>query len=67
MVRKRKGPPAQAKHFAHDDHQHVAHQEDTAKDHTQENRAKAKGDAGKRAGKSRYPGASTPRGPSRGQ
>jgi hypothetical protein len=33
MVRKRKGPQQQAKHFQPEDHAHAAHQEQASRDH----------------------------------
>ena len=63
----RKGPPEQAKHFKHDDHEHAAHQQEAAHEHAQEGLADAKAGARKQKGKARYPGSTTPRGPSRGQ
>jgi hypothetical protein len=62
----RKGPPEQAKHFRHEDHEHATHQQETSLGHTKPS-AKNKASATDRRGKTRYSGSATPRGPRRGQ
>lgn len=61
MARNRKGPPRQAEHFGHDDHEHAAHQEETS-----HGRAVTR-DVKKPVRKTAHPVQSTPKGPSRGQ
>jgi hypothetical protein len=61
MARNRKGPPRQAEHFGHDDHEHAAHKEEASP-----GRGAAR-DTKKPARKTSHPVQSTPKGPSRGQ
>jgi hypothetical protein len=62
----RKGPPEQAKHFRHEDHEHAAHQQEAGFGHAKPS-SKNKASATDRPGKTRYPGSATPKGPRRGQ
>ena len=62
MARNRKGPPRQAEHFGHDDHEHAAHKEEASP-----GQAQHPGRVKKPARKTDHPVQSTPKGPSRGQ
>jgi hypothetical protein len=67
MVRNRKGPQHQAKHFQPDDHEHAAHQEEASHGHAQEPGHGARGDGKSQVGKTGHPMERTPKGPTKGQ
>jgi hypothetical protein len=67
MVRIRKGPPHQAKHFQPEDHEHAAHQEEALHGAMQEPGRGTEMDRKSPVRKTGHPMERTPRGPSKGQ
>jgi hypothetical protein len=67
MARNRKGPPDQAKHFQHDDHEHAAHQEEASHGQGQTHRPRSDEDRNSGVPKTGHPMEITPKGPSKGQ
>jgi hypothetical protein len=67
MARNRKGPPDQAKHFQHDDHEHAAHQEEVPRGHAQKPGQDLKKGGKGQPPKTGHPMERTPKGPRKGQ
>ncbi len=67
MARNRKGPPRQAEHFGHDDHEHAAHKEAASPGQAKHPGHGVTRDIKKPARKTDHPVQRTPKGPSRGQ